>query len=51
MIDIIELEIQIPPSFQEKYREALIRSADLCAVKRHLENPPQFIAFTKVIES
>jgi len=28
----------------------LIRSAELCAVKRTLENPPQFNTYTKVIE-
>jgi putative redox protein len=43
MVEKIDLEIQIPPTFPEKYRNALIRSAELCAVKKHLENPPTFI--------
>jgi len=51
MVDNIDLEIQVPPSFPEKYKEALVRSAELCAVKRHLENPPQFNTYTKVVES
>ena len=51
MVEIIDLEIQIPATFPEKYREALVRSAELCAVKRHLENPPKFNTFTKVVES
>jgi len=50
MVDQIDLEIQVPSSFPEKYKEALIRSAELCAVKRTLENPPQFNTYTKVIE-
>jgi putative redox protein len=50
MVDKIDLEIQVPPSFPEKYKEALIRSAELCAVKRALENPPQFNTYTKVVE-
>ena len=50
MVDNIDLEIQVPPSFPEKYKEALIRSAEMCAVKRHLENPPQFNTYTKVVE-
>jgi putative redox protein len=51
MVDQIDLEIQIPATFPEKYKEALIRSAELCAVKRTLENPPQFNTYTKVVES
>ena len=42
MVETIELEIQVPPSFPEKYRDSLIRSAELCAVKKHLEKPPRF---------
>lgn len=41
MVEKIDLEIQLPASFPEKYRQALIRSAEMCAVKKHLENPPQ----------
>ena len=48
MVDKIELEIQVPPTFPEKYRESLIRSAELCAVKKHLENPPKFEIKTTV---
>jgi ribosomal protein S12 methylthiotransferase accessory factor len=49
MISKVDLEIQVPPDFPEKYHESLIRSADLCAVKKHLENPPQFEVFTKQV--
>lgn len=49
MVDKIDLEIQVPNSFPDKYRDSLIRSAELCAVKKHLENPPSFeITTTKV---
>jgi ribosomal protein S12 methylthiotransferase accessory factor len=50
MVDKIELEIQVPPSFPAKYYEAVVRAADQCAVKKHLENPPKFDVHTKVIE-
>lgn len=50
MVNKIELEIQVPPSFPEKYHQALIRSADQCAVKKHLENIPQLTTYTKVIK-
>lgn len=42
MIEQIDLEIHVPPEFPERYYEALVRSAELCAVKKHLENPPRF---------
>ncbi|PKO21917.1 MAG: osmotically inducible protein OsmC [Chloroflexi bacterium HGW-Chloroflexi-1] len=42
MVSKIALDIQVPPDFPEKYRPALIRSAEQCAVKKHMEHPPQF---------
>jgi putative redox protein len=51
MVENIELEIQVPSGFPEKYLPSLIRSAELCAVKKHLENPPSFKVFTQVTES
>ncbi|GMV35488.1 MAG: osmotically inducible protein OsmC [Chloroflexi bacterium CFX1] len=51
LMDVVELEIQVPPSFPEQYRAALIRSAELCKVKKTLENPPQFAVTTKIVES
>lgn len=48
LIGQIDLEIQVPPSFPQQYYEALVRSANLCAVKRHLENPPHFNVYTQV---
>jgi putative redox protein len=42
MVGKITLEIQVPPSFPEKYYDALVRAASQCAVKKHLEAPPTF---------
>ena len=50
LVGKIELEIQVPSGFPEKYRPALIRSADQCAVKKHFENPPTFEITTKEVE-
>ena len=47
MVEKIDLEIQVPPSFPEKYRNSLIHSAELCAVKKHLEKPPKFEGTTR----
>ncbi len=49
MVERIELEIQVPPDFPEQYRPALIRTAELCAVKKHLEHPPQFQVHTSEV--
>lgn len=40
MLASISLEIQLPDDFPEKYRKAIVRAAEKCAVKRHLEAPP-----------
>ena len=48
MVEKIDLEIQVPPTFPEKYRDSLVRTAELCAVKKHLENPPKFEITTQV---
>ncbi|MCA9961888.1 MAG: OsmC family protein, partial [Anaerolineales bacterium] len=42
LVGKVLLDIQVPPTFPEKYKEALIRSASQCAVKKHFEHPPQF---------
>jgi putative redox protein len=47
MVAKVDLEIQLPPGFPEKYRQAVIHSAEMCAVKKVLENPPQFEITTK----
>ena len=38
----ITLDITLPASFPEKYRSAIWRSANLCTVKKHILNPPEF---------
>ncbi len=50
MVSEVELEIALPPDFPERYREPLIRSVELCAVKKHLEDPPEFSIRTVVQE-
>ncbi|MCK5033400.1 MAG: OsmC family protein [Calditrichia bacterium] len=50
MIGKIDLEIQVPEDFPEKYRSSLVRAAELCAVKKHFEQPPTFEVYTKEME-
>ena len=51
MVESIDLEIQTPVGFPEKYLPSLIRSAELCAVKKHLEKPPVFKVFTQSVSA
>lgn len=48
LIDKIDLEIQLPADFPEKYKDAVINSANLCAVKKHIQEPPAFDVYTKI---
>ena len=38
----VRLEIQLPTGFPTHYSSAVIRAAESCLVKKHLENPPAF---------
>ena len=40
MVERIELGVELPADFPGKYRDAVIRSAEQCTVKKHLERPP-----------
>ena len=50
MVEKIDLEIQVPPTFPAQYYDALVRSAELCKVKKTLENPPSFEVTTAKVE-
>jgi putative redox protein len=42
----IDLQIIVPPGFPERHRKAVERSAELCAVKKAIQNPPEFVVRT-----
>ncbi len=50
LVKQVSLDIHLPNNFPQKYTSALIKSAQLCAVKRHLENPPAFKINTHIAE-
>jgi ribosomal protein S12 methylthiotransferase accessory factor len=49
-ISKVNLSINVPPEFPEKYYDALVKTASLCSVKKAIEDPPEFNVFTKVSE-
>ncbi len=44
----VEIDVEVPPSFPEKYREALVRVADQCKVKKAIQVQPPFRVRTVV---
>ena len=44
----IGIDVHVPPDFPEKYRPAVQRAADLCAVKRTILDPPEMEVRTVV---
>ena len=41
LVTRIIISIEVPTDFPEKYRDAVMNAANLCSVKRHLQEPPQ----------
>ena len=50
LVDKIDISIILPPEFPEKYKEAVIKAANLCAVKKHLADPPEIKVITNIGE-
>ncbi len=44
----VEIDVEVPPTFPEKYRDALVRVADQCAVKKAIQAQPAFEVRTVV---
>jgi ribosomal protein S12 methylthiotransferase accessory factor len=40
MVREVQIDVTLPPGFPEKYTTAVVRAAEQCAVKKHLEQPP-----------
>lgn len=39
----VTIDITLPPGFPEKYRNAIVKSAELCTVKKVIMDPPEFV--------
>jgi len=42
MIRKFYLDVQVPPEFPRKYHKAVVNAVNQCAVKKHMEDPPDF---------
>ncbi|NNE20364.1 MAG: osmotically inducible protein OsmC [Myxococcales bacterium] len=41
-VERVVIQVELPPEFPDKYRKAIVHAMDLCAVKRHILEPPEF---------
>ncbi len=48
MVEQIDIEIKLPKAFPEKYKSAVIKTAEMCFVKKHLVTPPQINFFSSI---
>jgi putative redox protein len=44
----LSIDIMLPPGFPEKYRNAIVKTAELCTVKKVITNPPEFVINTHI---
>ena len=44
----ISMEINLPPGFPEKYRNAIVKAAGLCSVKKVIMDPPEFVITARI---
>lgn len=47
LIGEMELKLTLPEGFPEKYEKAIVRSMNLCTVKKHMMDPPEFNIITE----
>jgi len=38
----VKITIRLPADFPEKYRDAVVKAAESCTVKKHIQTPPRF---------
>ena len=38
----LSIDLRVPAGFPEKYKKAILRTMDLCSVKKHIIDPPEF---------
>jgi len=50
LITKVTLKLNTPKGFPKKYEAGIVRSMELCAVKKHFDNPPQFVTMTDLAE-
>ena len=42
MVGKVSFAVELPESFPAKYSKAIVKAVNLCAVKKHIKQPPEF---------
>jgi putative redox protein len=50
LISKIEIQVRLPAGFPDNYGSAMVNAVNLCALKKHLQQPPEFEVTTVVGE-
>jgi putative redox protein len=48
LVEKVIIDINLPPDFPEKYKDAVIKAAQSCSVKKFLEAPPEIQITTRM---
>ncbi len=48
LIGRIVIDLHLPPDFPEKYKAAVVNAVELCTVKRHMHQPPEFVVSASI---
>lgn len=49
-LERVELEIELPAGFPEKYRAAVVRAAEGCKVRKTLAAPPELVVVARQVD-
>jgi putative redox protein len=44
----VRYRLQLPSGFPDKYRSGIVKAMELCAVKKHIQTPPEFV--TEIVD-
>lgn len=50
LISKINMEVKLPRTFPEKYKNAVLKTASQCTVKKQIFYPPEFNLFATLVE-
>ena len=48
LTETVHIHMELPPEFPPKYKTAVIKTAELCSVKRNILDPPKFMVSAKI---
>jgi ribosomal protein S12 methylthiotransferase accessory factor len=51
LVSKVAIEVTLPQDFPEKYRAGVIGAANLCTVKKHLQQPPAIELSARTVSS